>query len=587
MTGTRATLLKGSGLLTAAMGLSFGFVAMPSITGPASVPAATPARNTPVTPRITTHALTGAPQTSVAAAGPQTKVIDQATLPRDTNGKVVAPAGAVALDPALEAGQADDTVVDLAATGDLVGITWPATTTVAPRATVAVRARNDQGWQDWQELTVDAVRDQRTGVVRRYGTDPLWVDGATRVQIRVAPEAKALLRTASLAAITSPTTAADAQLTPQATPGAADAAYAPGYISRAGWGANESLRKGCVPTINPTTQVVVVHHTAGTNSYTAAQSASILRGIYAYDTGSLGWCDVAYNMVVDKYGQKFEGRYGGLNRPVKGAHADSFNTRTFGISILGNYDVAAVPSAGMWALKQGIAMRLSQFYLNPYGKTTMYSEYNGTTSRFPKGAAYYANNIAGHRESSYTACPGRYLYPRLGELRDGAAALAGWTGSGYNSPIYKRYAAGGGAARYGYVNVGESLVSGMARTAFTSGRFFYSTPAGVKIIGPGINATWMGLGGWTWAGHPTTDEVSTANGWYVHFSKGITVTSDRSGLRSWTGGSIRGYWLKRGGMWGSLGAPTAPMQTIPGGWQQQFAGGVIKADRATGAVWLA
>ncbi|WP_286955528.1 MULTISPECIES: N-acetylmuramoyl-L-alanine amidase [Arsenicicoccus] len=588
MKTSRTTLVKGTTLLSATLGLSFGFVALPSVAVQAPVPAAVPAKNGPITPDVKKHALGDKVRTTVQQAGPETKVVQDSSLPKDAAGKPVATPAKGTVDPTLEAGATTDTVVDLPATGNLVGVTWPGSTTMAAKATVAVRAQTAKGWQEWQELAIDAVKEQTTGKVTKYGTEPIWVDGATRVQVRVAASAKDLLKTASLAAVTSRETAADAQLTPTAVAGAANAAYVPSVISRAGWGANESLRKGCVPSVRETSKVVVVHHTAGQNSYTKAQSASIIRGIYAYDTGGLGWCDVAYNMIVDKYGQKFEGRFGGLSRPVKGAHADAFNNYTFGISILGNYDTTRVPEAGMSALKQGIAMRLSQFYIAPYGNTTLYSEYNGTTSKYPKGSAYYAKNIAAHRESSNTACPGRYLYPRMDELRAGAAALAGWNGSGFNSPIYKRYVATGGSGKWGRVSVGESTVaSGLQRTTFTSNVNIYNGPYGTKVIGPGLNHGWISRGGVNWGGYPWTDEIAGPGGWYVELSKGKTMTHSRSGVSTWTEGAIRNYWVRNGGMWSRLGAPVSTMRPISGGWAQTFQGGTVKFDSATGATWRA
>lgn len=588
MKTSRTSLVKGTTLLSATLGLSFGFVALPSVAVQAPVPAAVPAKNGPITPDVKKHALGDKVRTTVQQAGPETKVVQDSSLPKDAAGKPVATPAKGTVDPTLEAGATTDTVVDLPATGNLVGVTWPGTTTMAAKATVAVRAQTAKGWQEWQELAIDAVKEQTTGKVTKYGTEPIWVDGATRVQVRVAASAKDLLKTASLAAVTSRETAADAQLTPTAVAGAANAAYVPSVISRAGWGANESLRKGCVPSVRETSKVVVVHHTAGQNSYTKAQSASIIRGIYAYDTGGLGWCDVAYNMIVDKYGQKFEGRFGGLSRPVKGAHADAFNNYTFGISILGNYDTTRVPEAGMSALKQGIAMRLSQFYIAPYGNTTLYSEYNGTTSKYPKGSAYYAKNIAAHRESSNTACPGRYLYPRMDELRAGAAALAGWNGSGFNSPIYKRYVATGGSGKWGRVSVGESTVaSGLQRTTFTSNVNIYNGPYGTKVIGPGLNHGWISRGGVNWGGYPWTDEIAGPGGWYVELSKGKTMTHSRSGVSTWTEGAIRNYWVRNGGMWSRLGAPVSTMRPISGGWAQTFQGGTVKFDSATGATWRA
>ena len=81
-----------------------------------------------------------------------------------------------------------------------------------------------------------------------------------------------------------------------------------------------------------------MHHTADTNNYTADQVPAMMRSIYRYHTVSRGWGDIGYNVIVDKYGRLWEGRFGGLASTVIGAHAGGFNTGTFGVSMLGNYD---------------------------------------------------------------------------------------------------------------------------------------------------------------------------------------------------------------------------------------------------------
>ncbi|WP_261862371.1 N-acetylmuramoyl-L-alanine amidase, partial [Mycobacterium montefiorense] len=85
----------------------------------------------------------------------------------------------------------------------------------------------------------------------------------------------------------------------------------------------------------------IVHHTAGSNDYAPEDSAGIVRSIYEYHTRELGWCDIAYNALVDKYGQVFEGRFGGMTRPVEGSHTGGFNVDTWGVAMLGDFD--AVP----------------------------------------------------------------------------------------------------------------------------------------------------------------------------------------------------------------------------------------------------
>ena len=90
---------------------------------------------------------------------------------------------------------------------------------------------------------------------------------------------------------------------------------------------------------------VVVHHTAGTNSYSAGQSASIVRGIYYYHAVVLDWGDIGYNFLVDKFGTVFEGRSGSVAAPAGrmsiGAHARGVNTGTMGISMMGDYSTVS------------------------------------------------------------------------------------------------------------------------------------------------------------------------------------------------------------------------------------------------------
>ena len=70
-----------------------------------------------------------------------------------------------------------------------------------------------------------------------------------------------------------------------------------------------------------------------------------MRSIYAYSVLTLGYCDMMYNFLVDKYGQIFEGRAGGVDKPVLGAHAIGFNTDSTG--------VAGVYVAGDWVGPRG------------------------------------------------------------------------------------------------------------------------------------------------------------------------------------------------------------------------------------------
>ena len=64
---------------------------------------------------------------------------------------------------------------------------------------------------------------------------------------------------------------------------------------------------------------LLVHHSASPNDYSAEQSIRYLRSFYHYHTSAAkGWPDIAYNFLVDRHGQIFEGRQGSIKWPDTG-----------------------------------------------------------------------------------------------------------------------------------------------------------------------------------------------------------------------------------------------------------------------------
>ena len=195
-------------------------------------------------------------------------------------------------------------------------------------------------------------------------------------------------------------------------------AGSPRIIPRASWGADESIRRA-PPRYAASLQFALVHHTAGTNSYTAAESAAIVRGIEVYHVKGNGWNDIGYNFLVDRYGQIFEGRYGGVDKNVIGAHAEGFNTGSSGVAVLGTYNDAAPPSAALNALAKLLAWRLDIAHVDPLSTVTVMS---GGNPRFLVGVPVFLRAIAGHRDTGFTDCPGNALYAKLATLAAQASA---------------------------------------------------------------------------------------------------------------------------------------------------------------------
>ncbi len=273
---------------------------------------------------------------------------------------------------------------------DLVGVTWAGAEAPADLS-VQVRVRQDGSWTDWADLDVAAAGEDGTG--RRGGTEPLWVGESDGVAARVTAPGGAVPDDLKVVTVDGGDAPAEAPTAPEASTKSAAPAQ-PSVITRGSWGASSGGT--CDSPVYGKLRGVMIHHTAGSNSYSKSQSASIVRSIQSYHVGGQGWCDIGYNFLVDKYGQIFEGRKGGWTRMVRGAHAGNFevNKSAVGISMMGNYDEAHTATAQRNAVVRLVAWRLGSKGLPAKGSPY---KIGGETMQ----------RISMHRDISATACPGR------------------------------------------------------------------------------------------------------------------------------------------------------------------------------------
>lgn len=308
----------------------------------------------------------------------------------------------------------------------MVGVTWKAATDVQ-EVQAWVRTRTAGTWSGWQDLggladeEPDAGSQDTTGALRG-GTSPLWVAEADGVQARVDVLSGADPVDLRLSLVDPGRSEADLSVSGAGT-GALSVASAatgtPAIRSRAEWGADESLRRS-TPSY-ATVRAVTLHHTASSNDYSAADVPRLLRGFYAYHVKSQGWSDIGYNILVDRFGTVWEGRAGGVNRGVIGAHAGGFNTGTVGVSMIGTYDTVAPTAATRESVAQVVAWRMSLAGVDPRGTVALTS---GGSTRYTNGTTVTLPTVFGHRQVSTTACPGAQGMAALPEIRDRAAELA-------------------------------------------------------------------------------------------------------------------------------------------------------------------
>jgi hypothetical protein len=402
------------------------------------------------------------------------------------------------------------------ATFNLVGASW---TKLSGQVTLQVQTKSASGWSEWTDLSNEdsaSALDTPTVGAANSVADPLFVGDSTGVALRALGAAGASITGLTAKTVTSPAVADDAQLaTVSAQSIAPIGVPQPSIVSRAGWGADESLRTGCSNgTYDTTVKAAVIHHTAGSNDYTAAQSASIVRGIYAYHVQGNGWCDIGYNFLIDKYGTIFEGRWGGIEMPVHGAHAGLWNTDTMGVSFMMNTSTVMPSDLSLVSAFSLLAWKLGGFYRDPEGSTTV--------------AGVNLRVIFGHGEVMSTDCPGTNLRARMQEIRD---RVLGEMGGRQKTPLYNMWvAAGGDSSSFGPVSHMERTIGSGRGVTFQFGGAYERPDGQVFSLGVGLEARYEANGGPTGAlGWPTSNQVVGAGQYSATFEHGSLTAPLSSG----------------------------------------------------------
>jgi len=173
----------------------------------------------------------------------------------------------------------------------------------------------------------------------------------------------------------------------------------PPIISRAGWGADESLTDWEPEYRSP--MKVIIHHTV---TY-GRDPLATLRAIHYYHAVTRRWGDIGYNYLIDSQGNIYEGRRGGEG--VVGGHARSYNYGSIGIALLGDYGGHEVPLAAEQALVEMLIWVAGRYGIASQGHRPAWG------LELP--------NVLGHRDVGSTTCPGDCAYRRLPYLRTVAA----------------------------------------------------------------------------------------------------------------------------------------------------------------------
>jgi len=288
-------------------------------------------------------------------------------------------------------------------------------------AQVEVRVEAGGQWSTWQALGVE--HDPLDG--DETFSNLVDVRGAQRVQYRVAMPGGRRLNRVVVTAIAADRVPAPAAPAATATASASfrtvDNRTRP-VSSRADWGCDESLANDASgrpiwPSMFVSVQKVLIHHTATGNTY--SDGAAEVRAIYAYHARTLGWGDIGYTALVDRFGNVYEGRKGRpgetLSAGVVAGHCFRHNYGSAGLAVLGDFTKRKInlktanDQAMLAALDDLVVFECGRHELGP-----------DTTSDFLQSDDLWhlaMQTISGHKDSEATACPGTALVNYLPTMR--------------------------------------------------------------------------------------------------------------------------------------------------------------------------
>ena len=230
-----------------------------------------------------------------------------------------------------------------------------------------------------------------------------------------------LLRTAALAAATATALVTIGRRSSSAAiDSTAAVAVAPGLaiLPRDAWGVDLAPRGPLFP---EDSRFLLVHHTASASNY--ANARTLIRGTYAFHTSSAkGWPDVCYQFFVGRDGDVWEGRAGALTAAVVADATGGSQGFAQLVCLLGDFSTTPPTAAALEALTHVLAwLSLRDGIDVTPGATTSFVSRG--SDKWRAGTAVTAHTIDGHRDMTYTACPGNALYALLPNLRADVFAL--------------------------------------------------------------------------------------------------------------------------------------------------------------------
>jgi hypothetical protein len=513
-----------------------------------------------------------------------------------------------------------------------LGVRWVGSESAA----VDIRLAGSDGvWGPWRALPHD--EDLESGDGGPVLSQLIRAHGATRAQVRAAGDARDVEILAidtlhgprpSRVATAAPAGAADdpspdggddrgssaasssttttkgsgSSSTTGTTAKAKPAVAQPPVITRADWGADESIRKNAQK-YAPITKLFV-HHTVTSPDGPDPDPAATVRAIYAYHVQGNGWDDIGYNFLIDAQGLVYEGRWARDYAPgekptgedpggngVVGAHVLNHNAGSAGVAMLGDFSGGEPTPAARETLVKLMGWKADRHGIDVMGNDPFMSS-EGVVSSFP--------NLSGHRDAGQTACPGDRLYPLLPGIRESVATMV----TAFHGPTtgYWTATADGRVLPFGDAPAPGSMagkplsgaIVGMAATPTGKGYWLLGSDGGIFTFG---DARFYGSTGSIKLNKPVVGMASTPTGkgyWLVASDGGIfaygdavfygstgSLTLNKPVVSMAANANGKGYWLvaSDGGLF-AFGVPF--FGSVPGSRADKYPGAVQMRATTTG-----
>lgn len=177
-------------------------------------------------------------------------------------------------------------------------------------------------------------------------------------------------------------------------------------------------------------------------------------------------------------------------------------------------------------------------------------------------------------------CSQQFQNSQLAAPGGGAVQIVG----GAIGTYWNARGAGGGPLGYPVSAQRCGLVGGGCLMTFQGGTVYTSPATGTYGVFGAIFDAWAHSGfEWGPLGYATTDMTCTSEGCVQRFQGGVLAWSPNAGAHT-IAGQLEAAWTGAGGAAGALKFPTTGAYPVPGGRAQDFQGGRLTLDTASGTV---